>query len=133
MYQAISAALAAGPHKGNVPAVHAGCRLVATSYGVSMSLLAALVLQGHLLSVKGHLAASLDAAVASEQEAGASRLATKQVRRTPLFDAANPSQSLLPCTAASAAVLGLHAPAGVSTKLAAVLALVSMLLPRVSR
>lgn len=38
------------------------------------------VLQGHLLSVKGHMLASLDAAVASEQDAGASRLAAKQVR-----------------------------------------------------
>jgi hypothetical protein len=34
-------------------------------------------LQGHLLSVKGHMLASLEASVASEQDAGASRLAAK--------------------------------------------------------
>jgi hypothetical protein len=44
--------------------------------------LVAAFLQGHLLSVKGHMLASLDAAVASEHDAGASQLAAKQVSTT---------------------------------------------------
>ncbi|WIA39263.1 hypothetical protein OEZ86_005384 [Tetradesmus obliquus] len=50
---------------------------------------------GHLLSVKGHMLASLDAAVASEQDAGASRLAAKQAEVDILKDELHATQKQL--------------------------------------